>query len=86
MDAYFADTGSPLLDQFLFVSEFLSLWFVLGPGGLREAPRRPTEGPREPPGAPGAPRARVNKIENLYFLAGLFEAAQGGAHQVALPT
>ncbi len=49
------------------------LWFVLGPGGLREAAGAP-EGPRMVleglPGAPGAPGARVKKPQNAYLLQG----------------
>ncbi len=50
-------TASPLLYQFLQVSRFL-LRFVLGPGGLREAPEapgRPTEGFGGPPMGPLTP-------------------------------
>jgi hypothetical protein len=39
------------------------LWFVLGPGGLREAeaPGLPTEGPRGPPGGPRSSRGPGQK-------------------------
>ncbi len=40
------------------------LWFVSGPGGLREAlegPRRALGGPSGPPGGPQSPGARANK-------------------------
>jgi hypothetical protein len=60
------------VNSFRFLS-FL-LWFVLGPWGPPGGPRGPREGPRiaqgDLPGAPGAPRARVKKPGNLYFLQG----------------
>jgi hypothetical protein len=47
----------------------LLLWFVLGPGGLREAPGAPGEGPRRALGGlPEPPGARVKKPKNPYFL------------------
>ncbi len=55
---------------------FLSflLWFVLGPGGLREASEGPGKAHGELRGAsrgpPGLPRARFKKPKNLYFLQG----------------
>ncbi len=51
----------PLLHRLVNSFRFLGflLWFVLGPGGLREAPGRPTDSPRIAqgplPGAPGPP-------------------------------
>ncbi len=75
-----------LINFFRFLG-FL-LWFVLGPGGLREAPGspgRPTEGSGGPSGGPLLPRARVEKLKNQTcwgaLLSGRVEVMQGKAKQ-----
>ncbi len=63
--AFREEVGGAHLHRSVNSLRFLSLllWFVLGPGGLREAPGRPTDGSGGPPRGPRTPPAGSRNLK-----------------------